>query len=77
MNYYKMRTEILHRIKGYLGARQEAVAQKLDPPPFLKFQDSLILEYGITPKMVKGMVEYLTKGGTIKDGEIVKKETEE
>lgn len=73
MDFYKRRKVVLGKIKDYLERREEAVERKLNPEPFQDFQRKLMLEYGVTENMIKKLVETLVPKGTVKEGELVKK----
>ena len=71
--YNKFRSYILQRVQTYLENVQRIKEQGHDPPKFNDFQRDLMLETGVTPKMLKNAVETLVPGGTIEDGEIVRR----
>ena len=70
MDYYKLRTIILKKIVDHLERREDIMKEGGKPPKFEDFQRRLILDHGISKKMVKDMVETVVPGGTVKDGEI-------
>ena len=74
MDYYKMRSVVLHKLRNHLQEREELIEKKLEPPKFKDFQRQLMLEHGVTETMLKKMVENLIPGSTLRDGEIIRKE---
>ena len=74
MDYYKLKTIVMKQIGNHLERVAEIVADGGKPPKFADFQRKLILEHGISAKMIKQMVEVVVPDGTVENGEIVRKE---
>ena len=74
MDYYKLKRTIMKQISNHLERREEIVADGGTPPKFADFQRKLLLEHGISEKMVKQMVEVIVPNGTVENGEIVRNE---
>ena len=68
-----MKTIVMQKIAGHLNHCEECAERKLSPPSFKDFQRKLIMEHGISKKMIKQLVEVVVPEGTVEDDRIVKK----
>ena len=71
MNYYKLRMIVMNKTMHYLETLAEAKEKKHSIPPYLHFQRRMMLEYGVSEKMLVKAVESLASGLTVKNGEVV------
>lgn len=77
VDYYHIRKITFQKVKDHLIARQQAMDAGREPPDFTAFELQLMMELGVSERMIKHTVEKLTDGGTVKKGKIVRIEAEQ
>ena len=70
-NYYKLRQVVMHKTKNWLEIVEESKQAGNAPPPYTDFRRRMMLDYGVTDKMLVKAVEALAPGATIKNNEVV------